>query len=121
MKQLSAHEKNFRIRNNFPRIGKKIPCTKETFRARKMLEIESNYFSSLCLLSSRLRRCKRKQGCQIVSWHNIPKREKLNKKNSKWPQKTSNGYKNTNISSPKTLQNITKLGFSVCKNTIWQP
>jgi hypothetical protein len=46
---------------------------------------------------------------------------KIEPKKFKWPQKTSNGYKNTNISSPKTLQNITKLGFSVCKNTIWQP
>jgi hypothetical protein len=49
-------------------------------------------------------------------------------KNIKWPQNVSNGrkidlmdIKYTNIFHYKTLQNLSKLGFFVWKQTIWHP
>jgi hypothetical protein len=53
------------------------------------------------------------QGCQIFSWHNIPKQGKIYQmaiKYTKWPQNVPNGHK---IFHCKCLQNLPKLGFLV--------
>jgi hypothetical protein len=52
-----------------------------------------------------------------LSWCNIPKRKKI--PNGRKIYQMSLKY--TNIINYKALQNVPKLGFSVCKCTIWQP
>jgi hypothetical protein len=88
---------------------------------------ENNKCDDLCKSSSG-------QGCQIFSWHNIPKREngypKEHNINLPEGQKYPKLYifliyptalRYTNVFHSNTFQKIPKLGFWVREYTIWQP